>query len=115
MQMTVGYGDIVAHSNEETWFCIFYFFISGCFIYFSISNFELLINNMDLSLMKHLTKVSRFEKYAQYRKLPEDIVTRVKSFYDHQWRLLGGVDEQAVSKYALFFMKIFLRHTDTII
>ena len=66
-------------------------------MFFTICNFELLINNMDASLLKHLSKVARFEKYAIHRKIPQDIIVRVKSYYDYQWKLLHGIEEQRVS------------------
>jgi hypothetical protein len=44
--------------------------------------------------------VVRFNKYAAYRKLPADLTNRVLSYYEYQWQLLRGVDENKVCVFA---------------
>lgn len=78
----------------ETCFCIVYSFIAAFFMAFITSNFELLISNNNSAKINHLTKVARFEKYAKLRALPPDVIAKVQAYYDYQWKVLGGMDEQ---------------------
>ena len=63
----------------------------------SISNLVLLVTKLDAAKTAHLQRESNFDKYAANRRLPADLTRRVKSYFDYQWQLLGGVDEQKVS------------------
>ena len=99
---TVGFGDIVAHSEPETWYCIFYFYVSALLVYLTISNLVIFINSLDLERNKYKLKLMKFDKYAKYRHLPKQLTSRIKAFYDHQWSTLRGVDENEVSFHKWF-------------
>ena len=94
---TVGFGDLVARSEAETWFCIAFFYVSAFLVYFSIANLMEVLTNFDSARTEALMKQSRFDQYAAYRKLPKDLSQRVRSYFNHQWKLLKGVDEREVS------------------
>jgi cyclic nucleotide gated channel alpha 3 len=94
---TVGFGDIVAYSEGETWFCIFYFYISAFLIYYSIANLMTIITDLDASRTRSIVLKAKFTKYAAYRKLPTKLTQRVFSYYDYQWRQLKGLNEATVS------------------
>lgn len=93
---TVGFGDIVAHSESETWFCIGLFFLIALLVNFTLANLTLAISHFDEAYTQNLMKISRFEKYAAYRRLPPALTARVVSYYEHQWKKLRGVDELQV-------------------
>lgn len=92
----VGFGDIVAHTQAETWFCIFFFFISALLIYITIANLVMFVTNNDSSRTLNLLKIAKFEKYAVYRKLPPALTRKVKLYFAYNWQLLNGVDETQV-------------------
>ena len=94
---TVGFGDITPLTLRETWFCTLFFYLSAALMYTSLAILVLLISNMDSARARNLIKVARFNKYAAQTKLPSELVRRVKSFYDYQWKILEGVDEHQVS------------------
>ena len=96
----VGFGDIVAHSESETWYCILYLYISVFLVYMSVSNLVIFINSLDLERNKYKLKMMKFEKYAKYRQLPILLIKRIKSFYSHQWLTLHGVNEHEVCSLA---------------
>lgn len=93
---TVGFGDIAAHSMPETYYCIFFFYISGFLIYYSISNLMTIVMDADSVRTTTLVNKAKFAKYSVYRDLPEDLCTRVENFYDYQYETLKGVDEKEV-------------------
>lgn len=90
---TVGFGDVVAFSESETWFCICYFYTSGFLIYYSIANLMTVVTNLDSSHTNNLIQKTKFNNYALYRKLPITMINRVHSYYDYQWKILKGVNE----------------------
>lgn len=93
---SITFGDIVAHSQSETWFCIFYFLITAAIVCVSVANLTMVITNFDSARTENLMKIIKFEKYAAYRQLPPALTNRVVSYYKHQWERLRGVDEQMV-------------------
>jgi hypothetical protein len=104
---TVGFGDIVAHSESETWFCILFFYVSGFLIYSCIGNLMTLVANMDSAKTQSLIKLSRFNQYATTRKLPMHLFQRVKSYYDYQLHQLNGFDEQEVCTFEISPLPVF--------
>lgn len=92
----VAFGDVVAFTEAETWFCIFYFYLAALLVYVSIANFILVITNLDSARTENLVRIAKFERYAAYRKLPAEMINRVVSYYEYQWERLRGVDEQQV-------------------
>ena len=75
-------------------------------MFFTVANLELLITENDAAAILRLAKISRFEKYAKYRRLPRELTTVIKSYYEYQWNKLGDVEEQEVKNktaYSFFF------------
>lgn len=93
---TVGFGDLVAWSESETWFCIFYFLVIALLVNMTLANLSMAITNYDAAYTENLMKINRFEKYATYRRLPPALTNRVVSYYEHQWNKLKGTDELQV-------------------
>lgn len=92
----VGFGDLTPKNEAETWFCILFMYLCACCVYYTIANLMEVMTNYDSARTAALLKQSRFEQYAIYRRLPKDLVERVRSYYNHQWKLLKGVDEREV-------------------
>jgi len=59
---TVGFGDIAAHSESETWFCIGFFFLIALLVNFTLANLTLAISHFDEAYTQNLMKISRFEE-----------------------------------------------------
>jgi hypothetical protein len=92
----IGFGDIAAWGESETWFTMFVFYLLVLLICSCIVLFFMLMTNYDSAKIENRLKVVRFNKYASYRKLPADLTNRVLSYYEYQWQLLRGVDENNV-------------------
>jgi hypothetical protein len=101
---TVGFGDIVARSEAETWFCILFFFFTALLVSFTISNLTMAISNLDAAKVDNLQRISNFEKYATYRQLPNELTSRVISYYEHQYERFRGVAEHEVIKFFKYFV-----------
>jgi hypothetical protein len=93
----VGYGDISAWAESETWFILAYFYVVVLVISLGIACLTMLITSNDSAKTDNRVKIIKFAKYASYRKLPSELTNRVLSYYEYQWQLLKGVDENKVS------------------
>lgn len=95
-KITTGFGDIVPLSTQETLWCIISMYIGLLITACSIANLQLLVTNMDAALTAFQHKMELLKYYMQYRKLSNHLQNRITSFYDYQWDLLKGVDEEQV-------------------
>ena len=51
---------------------------------------------MDAALTNFQRKTERIKMYMAYRQLPTQLANRIVSFYDYQWDLLRGADEEQI-------------------
>ena len=86
-----------AWSESETWFVTIFFYVTMTIACINLSNFSIAVINYYAAKVDNRLKVVRFTKYALYRKLPTELTNRVLSYYEYQWQLLKGVDENTVS------------------
>lgn len=65
----------------------------------TIANLQQLVTNLDASRLNFQRKMELIKKFMGYRKLPSDLQERILAFYDYQWAVLKGADEERVSEY----------------
>jgi len=94
--ITTGFGDIVPLSLAETVWCILSMYVGVVITTLAIANLQLLVTNMDAALTNFQRKMERIKMYMAYRQLPKQLVHRIVSFYDYQWDLLQGADEEKI-------------------
>ena len=49
---------------------------------------------MDGARTKFQMKMDALSKYMKYRQLPDELTSRIDSFYEYQWQLRRGLDEK---------------------
>jgi len=92
--ITTGFGDIVPLSINETIWCIISMYTGVVITTCAIANLQLLVTNMDAARTNFQLKMDALKMYMVYRRLPPALQNRITSFYDYQWDLLKGADEQ---------------------
>jgi len=92
--ITTGFGDIVPLTIQETLWCIMSMYIGVVITACAIANLQLLVTNMDAALTFFQRKIELIKRYMHYRRLPNSLQKRIMSFYDYQWDLLKGADEE---------------------
>lgn len=102
-KITTGFGDIVPLTIPETIWCIFSMYVGVVITTCTIANLQLLVTNMDAALTGFQYKLERLQRYMHYRKLPHHLQSRIFSFYDYQWDLLKGADEEKVRQFIPLF------------
>lgn len=83
------------HIHETLW-CIFSMFIGVMITTLTIANLQLLVTNLDASRLEFQRKIEMVKKFMHYRKLPTYLQDRILAYYDYQWTVLKGADEQKV-------------------
>lgn len=86
---------------HETIWCIFSMFIGVMITTLTIANLQLLVINLDASRLNFQQKIELIKKFMHYRNLPPYLQDRMLSFYEYQWTVLKGADEEKVSDVAL--------------
>lgn len=86
---------------HETIWCIFSMFIGVIITTLTIANLQLLVINLDASRLNFQQKIELIKKFMHYRNLPPYLQDRMLSFYEYQWTVLKGADEEKVSDVAL--------------
>eukprot|EP00956_Cyclotella_meneghiniana_P022301 scaffold41972_cov65-Cyclotella_meneghiniana.AAC.1 len=92
--ITTGFGDIVPLHIHETMWCIFSMFIGVIITALTIANLQLLVTNLDASRLEFQRKIEMIKKFMKYKNLPPYLQDRILAFYDYQWTVLKGADEQ---------------------
>jgi CRP-like cAMP-binding protein len=87
---TVGYGDIVAISSEERLFSIATMLLASTFFAFFVGNMAHIISNVDATSAMYKSKMEFVSEFLAYQQLPEDLQSRIKSFYAHCWKRLSS-------------------------
>lgn len=92
--VTTGFGDIVPLTVGETKVTILSMYIGALITTCAIANLQLLVTNMDAARTNFQLKMDALKMYMLYRRLPLKLQNRITSFYDYQWDLLKGANEQ---------------------
>lgn len=94
--VTTGFGDIVPLTVSETLWCIFSMCIGVIVTTCAIANLQLVVINADAAFTEFQQKLETINRYMRYRRLPDDLQSRILTFYRYQWDTLKGVDEEKI-------------------
>lgn len=94
--VTIGYGDITPQTNVQTIFAMF-IEIAGAAMYgYVIGNVASLLANLDVARAQYLEKLEKINTFMRFRKIPETLQERVRSYYEYLWESRRGYDESNV-------------------
>lgn len=93
---TIGYGDITPSTNGQIIYTIF-IQITGAGMYgFIIGNIANLIANIDIAKAQYREKMEKINTFMKYRSIPNDLQSKVNSYYNYLWESRRGYDESSV-------------------
>lgn len=95
---TVGFGDVCARNEPETWFTIFFFIVTALTLYYNTASMMTVLTTVDATRAEMVVKKARFAKYASYRNLPRHINVKIDNYFEYQYEKLKGVEDQVVNK-----------------
>ena len=90
---TVGYGDVVPHTNWEKLYAIFVMIIGVGVYGFIIGNVASLLSKKDPAREKHLKNLDDLSALVEYRKIPKDLYSRIRKYFIYMWKQRLGFEE----------------------
>lgn len=90
---TVGFGNIVATTTEESAFAIGVMLVGFAMYGFILGNVASLIQSLDVSATAFRNKLESIETYMIQRELGPELRAKIRSYYLYLWSTHQGVDE----------------------
>ena len=56
-----------------------------------------MVNVYDAARTRYRDQIAKLDNYSHFRNLPSELKDRIKSYYEHQWKILNGTNEDLVS------------------
>jgi len=92
----VGYGDVVAVTNNERLYSILTQLIGAAVFGFLIGNISTLLDTMDVRAATHKRKMTLLKDYMHERKLSKDLQDRLKAYYSYYLQHKSVYDERMI-------------------
>ncbi|NCN10685.1 MAG: cyclic nucleotide-binding domain-containing protein [Leptospira sp.] len=90
---TIGYGEIVPVTSEQTIFTILVM-LTGVGVYgYVIGNIANLMSNLDIVHASHVKRMEKVNAFIKYRRLPRNLRNRILDYYDYLFERKIGSDE----------------------
>lgn len=95
---TIGYGDIVPVTNQQTVYAMFVA-ISGAGIYgYVIGNIANLLANINIAKTQHLEKMKTINTFMRYKNFPLELQQKIRRYYNYLWETRRDYDEASLTK-----------------
>jgi len=78
---TVGYGDIIPHSDEERMWAMFSMVVGGVFYGYIVGTITSIVSDRDLNASAFYARLDLVEAWLDHHKLPMQAKRRVRRFY----------------------------------
>eukprot|EP00937_MAST-01D_sp_MAST-1D-sp2_P000148 g148.t1 len=93
---TVGFGDIVPHTETERYYTIFAMICGVGFYGYFIATMAALLQNLDANEARYLEKMSAINSYMRLRGFPRKLRLRVKRYYKNYFSRKTALDEGVI-------------------
>lgn len=90
---TVGYGDIVPHTDAERIFAMAAALLGVGVFGYIIGSVASLLANIDPARVRHRETVERMTAFMRYRQIPPRLQQRILDYYEYLWEKRLGYDE----------------------
>lgn len=81
---TVGYGDLIAVTNNEKIFIIIGMIISCGMFSYSIGAIGTIVNKPNIMVQEFKTKILHITQFLVHKKVPSSMRNKIKSFLDYK-------------------------------
>lgn len=91
---TVGYGDITPQRPVEYVIAIIVMLLGASMYAFIIGNVASLFSNIDAEKVQYRNRMEAITQYLNYRKVPSELNSKVRDYYEYMWTRRRGIDEK---------------------
>jgi len=93
---TVGYGDITPTNNMERLYSLFALLLGALVFGYMLSSIGSLVAAVDRQAALSDEKMDEIKEYMRWRKLPRDLVVRMRRYYTYYYSRKTAFDEEAI-------------------
>jgi voltage-gated potassium channel len=93
---TVGYGDITPQRSEEYLIAMVVMLLGASLYAFLIGNVASLFSNLDAAKVQYWNRMEAITQYLQYRKISDELNTKVRNFYEYMWTHRRGIQDEKI-------------------
>lgn len=93
---TVGYGDITPTNNVERIYSLFALLTGALVFGYMLSSIGSLVQAIDRQAALNEEKMDEVKEYMRWRKLPRDLVSRLRRYYNYYYSRKTAFDESAI-------------------
>ncbi|TGN08453.1 ion transporter [Leptospira ilyithenensis] len=93
---TIGYGDITPTSNAQTIYTMGVMVVGVGIYGYVIGNISTILSTIDISRIAFQEKLNSVNSFLKYKKLPNHLSNRIRSYYFNLWENKHGVDEDDI-------------------
>jgi len=92
---TVGYGDIIPHTDLEHVLTMIVIVMGASIYAFMIGNIASIISKLDYAKVQYWNKIESINKYLRYKNVPAKLNEQVRNYYDYIWAKHRGLQENS--------------------
>ena len=98
---TVGYGDVTAHKDSifEISFATVILVIGTAIYTMVIALLEDIVSQLDVTSSLHKMRMDKVNKYVQSKGLPDNLKTKIETYYENLWKTQLGVKGKHLLKF----------------
>jgi len=93
---TVGYGDITPTNNVERTYSLFALLTGALVFGYMLSSIGALVEAIDRQAALSQDKIDEIKEYMRWRRLPRDLVMRLRRYYSYYYNVKTAFDEDAI-------------------
>jgi len=93
---TIGYGDITPTTNIQTIYTMGVMIVGVGIYGYVIGNIATILSSLDISRIAFQEKINTVNSFLKYKKLPNHLSNRIRSYYFNLWENKHGVDEDDI-------------------
>ena len=93
---TVGYGDITPTNNAERYYALFALLVGAIVFGFMLSSIGELVHSVDKQAALAQDRMDEIKEYMRWRKLPRDLVVRLRRYYTFYYSRKTAFDEDQI-------------------
>jgi hypothetical protein len=95
-QTTIGYGDIVGHTNMERLVNVAVMALGASFFGYIVGTISSLVTNLDVAAARYEERMTIVKEYIHSRSMPKHLSTRIRDHFEYYYQNSSVFDERKI-------------------